>query len=79
MILEQTTYVTMIARVTCVACGHLLVCDCSTRQEVLVRTNRARCFSCGDCVCIRFNGAMTMSIPPQITAICIEPHHPCRR
>lgn len=75
--MEKTANVFMIAKVTCVACDHLLVCECNTHQEVLVRTNHARCFSRGDCICIRFNGAMTMSIPPQITAICIELHPPC--
>lgn len=51
---------------------NLLVCDHSTDQEVLVHTANARCFSNGDDVCIRFNGIMTMSIPPQITATCIS-------
>ena len=37
------------------------VCDCCTHQEVLVHTDRACCFSCGDCVCIRYSGAVTMS------------------
>ena len=75
--LEQNSSVTMIARVLCVECCRLLVCDCCTHQEVLVHTDRACCFSCGDCVCIRYSGAMTMSIPPQITATCIDLHCPC--
>ncbi|MFR1052109.1 MAG: hypothetical protein ACOX67_02615 [Oscillospiraceae bacterium] len=69
---------TMIARVLRVERASLLVCDCSTEQEVVVHTGRARCFSFGDCVCIRYNGIMALSMPPQITASCIEKHRPCR-
>lgn len=50
----------------------LRVCDCDTRQEILVHTDQACCFSCGDLVQIEFSGAMTMSLPPQISAICIS-------
>lgn len=46
----------------------LLVCDCSPCREVLVHTNQACRFAPGDLVCIHYSGAMTMSIPPQITA-----------
>lgn len=74
----ENSCVTMIARVLRVECCALLVCDCETRQEVLVHTDRARCFSCGECVCIRYSGAMTASIPPQITAECIARHRPGR-
>lgn len=49
----------------------LLVCDCCTHRKVVVHTPCACCFCVGDCVCIRYNGSMTMSIPPQITAECI--------
>lgn len=65
---------TMIARVIEVGCCRLLVCDCDTNQEVVVHTDRARCFSCGDRVCIHYSGIMTMSLPPQITACTIELH-----
>lgn len=50
----------------------LCVCDHCTGQEIIVHTPCACHFRRGDCVCIKFSGAMTMSIPPQITAICIE-------
>ena len=40
----------------------LLVCDCRTRQTVLR----------GDCVEIEYSGAMTMSLPPQVSALCIS-------
>lgn len=55
---------------------HLVVCDHCTDQEVIVHTRNACCFCRGECVCIHFNGVMTTSIPPQITAICIRrvPH-----
>jgi hypothetical protein len=48
--------------------GDLLVRSCRTGQEILAHTGCACRFSAGDCVRIRFNGVMTMSIPPQITA-----------
>lgn len=63
---------TMCAEVRQVCPCKLLVCDCSTGQDVLVHTADACCFSCGDCVCIYFNGVMTKSIPPQITAACMH-------
>lgn len=72
--MEQSRCHTIIAKVLRVDSRDLLVCDCSTKQEVVVHTNQARCFSSGDCVCIHFSGAMTMSIPPQITATCIKKH-----
>ncbi len=74
--LEPNACVTMIATVMEVRQCSLLVCDCATRQEVLVHTNSACQFSCGECVCIHYNGAMTMSIPPQISAVCITCHNP---
>lgn len=46
----------------------LLVRDCHTRQNVLVHTDSAGEFRPCDCVCIHYSGAMTMSIPPQISA-----------
>ena len=48
--------------------GDLLVCDLCGCQEVLVHTNDACCFRPGECVCIEYSGAMTMSLPPQISA-----------
>lgn len=58
----------MYARVLEVSCGTLLVRERCTDQEMLVRTGRACRFAEGDCVLIVYNGAMTRSIPPQITA-----------
>lgn len=75
--MENTPSTTMIATVTQVCRCSLLVCDHCTNQEVLVHTAQACCFSCGDCVCIHFSGAMTMSIPPQITATCIRRVNGC--
>ena len=46
--------------------------DCSTKQEVIVHSDRACCFSVGDTVCIVYNGVMTLSIPPQISAMSIR-------
>lgn len=65
--------VTMNARVLRVCCCEMLVCDLCTCQEVLVHTSNACCFRPGQCVRITFNGAMTMSIPPQISADCVKP------
>ena len=64
--------VTMNARVLRVNCCSLLVCDLDTCQEVLVHTNDACCFRPGQCVCIQHSGAMTMSIPPQVSAACVK-------
>ena len=61
----------MIAKVLEVRCCELLVCDLCSLQEVIVHTPLACCFSAGDRVCICFDGRMTLSIPPQITAINI--------
>ena len=63
--------VTMNARVLRVCCCELLVCDLCTCQEVLVHTGNACCFRPGQCVRITHGGAMTMSIPPQISADCV--------
>lgn len=51
--------------------GNLLVFDESMSQTVLVHTPRACRFRVGNCVSILYNGIMTRSIPPQITAIKI--------
>lgn len=67
-----TTATTMTARVLEVRCDSLLVCDCSTCQQVQVNTANACCYQVGDCLCIHYSGAMTNSIPPQISATCIH-------
>ena len=59
---------TMRACVLRVCCCQLLVCDLCTCQKVLVHTDDACCFRPGQRVCIEYSGAMTASIPPQITA-----------
>ena len=47
----------------------LLVLDASNNQEVLVHTSySARCFSAGNRIRIQYNGVMTASLPPQISA-----------
>ena len=63
---------TMTARVLEVQCCSLLVCDCDTCQQVQVNTDDACCYRVGDCLCIHYNGAMTNSLPPQISATCIH-------
>lgn len=73
--MNVNTGVTMIAKVLCVECCKLLVCDCCTHQEVIVHADNACCFACGDCVCICYSGAMTMSMPPQITAVWVKKHN----
>lgn len=50
----------------------LLVRDDATGEEVLVFTPNANRFSVGDRVRIIHSGQMTLSIPPQITAISIQ-------
>ena len=65
--------VTMKACILRVCCCELLVCDLDTCQKVCVHTPRACCFQAGQKVCIEYSGAMTMSLPPQITADCIKP------
>ena len=63
-----TETVTMNACVLRVCRCSLLVCDLSTSQEVLVHTPKACCFRVRDKVCIEYSGAMTNSLPPQISA-----------
>lgn len=58
----------MNATVLASQCCNLLVRDHSTFQEVFVRSNQACCFRAGDQVRVEYNGVMTMSLPPQITA-----------
>lgn len=62
---------TMFATVLSVQRGSLMVLDLSTRQRVQVNTRDAFRFRRGDIVRIRYSGAMTMSIPPQISATSI--------
>ena len=62
---------TMTAAVLQVQDCALLVCDQCTNQEVLVHTGQAQCFCPGDRVGIGYTGAMTMSIRPQIFALCV--------
>lgn len=61
----------MIATIIFVQRGSLLVFDFANRQQVQVNTRDASRFRPGDLVRIRYNGAMTMSIPPQISATSI--------
>lgn len=62
----------MNATVTRVRPGNLLVRDLSNNQEVLVHFRDSNRFSVGDNVRITFDGKMTLSIPPQITANSIQ-------
>lgn len=59
--------------------GRMLVRDLSNNNEVLVHYRNAGRFSRGDCVRITHTGAMTFSIPPQITAISIQRTQGCVR
>lgn len=52
--------------------GRLLVRDARTDQEIQVNTPCSCNFRVGDRVLIVHNGAMTMSIPPQISAVRIR-------
>ena len=58
----------MIATVRQVRPNSLLVRDRATSQDVVVNTRDARGFCPGDVVRIVYNGVMTQSIPPQISA-----------
>lgn len=62
----------MIATVERVRPGLLVVRDRRTFRTVLVNTWQTRCIFPGDVVSILFNGVMTRSIPPQITAIAVR-------
>lgn len=77
--METTTNATMVATILEVHCCDLLVCEKCTCQQVLVHTDDACCYRCGECICIHYSGMMTASIPPQITADCIHrlPGHCC--
>lgn len=68
---SATTATTMTARVLEVNNGSLLVCDQSTCQQVQVNTANACCYQVGQRLSIQYDGAMTNSIPPQISATSI--------
>lgn len=68
----------MIAMVQEVRPNQLLVRDRANFQSVVVNTNDTRCFSVGDIVSILYNGAMTKSLPSQISAIRIRRLFPRR-
>lgn len=61
----------MQATVLSVQCDSLLVLDTRTRQTVRVLFPGSCRFRRGNRVLIVYNGVMTRSIPPQITAIRI--------
>lgn len=66
--------VTMLATVVRAWGSQVLVTDNSNGQEVLVNTNNSTCnLNAGDQVRIVYDGIMTASIPPQISAqsICV--------
>lgn len=65
---EKREPVVLKARVLRVYRCELLVCDVCTAQEVRVHTSKACCFRVGDCIRVEYSGAMTMSLPPQISA-----------
>jgi len=69
---EVINVMTMRATVLNVQDDRLLVFDHAMSQNVIVFTPDARRFCVGNHVLIRYSGIMTMSIPPQITAIGIS-------
>lgn len=69
---------TMQATVRRVECDILYVFDHAMSQIVVVHTPNACRFRIGDFICIQYSGAMTMSIPPQITATNISAISRCR-
>jgi len=72
MLQEVIHLVTMRATVLTVQDDRLLVFDHAASQRVIVFTPGALRFSVGNHVLILYNGIMTRSIPPQITAISIS-------
>lgn len=62
----------MIAIVLQVDNMSLLVRDLSNNQEVRVNMSGNQNISPGDRIMIFYNGAMTMSIPPQISAFAVQ-------
>lgn len=63
---------TMCAVILEIGNRQLLVRDSKTDQEIVVNTLCNCNFRVGDRIIIFYNGAMTMSIPPQISAIRIR-------
>lgn len=63
---------TIDARILEVYDNGLLVIDLRNNQEVIVNFNNTHRFVPGDFIRITFNGQMTASIPPQITATEIQ-------
>lgn len=62
---------TMCATVVDRLSNALLVSDHANAQQVLVKTNYPCRYNQRDQIRICYNGIMTRSIPPQITADCI--------
>lgn len=74
---EMNEIFTIRAQVIQVMNCHLCVCDLSTRQTILVNWPCSCHFRVGDYVCIEYDGMMTRSQPPQITAsnvYCMHNH-----
>ncbi|MCL2019408.1 MAG: YobA family protein [Oscillospiraceae bacterium] len=63
----------MIATVIAVNPRSLTVRNEESGETVIVNLNNPRRFNVGNRVRITYNGIMTMSMPPQITAINIQP------
>lgn len=63
---------TMSALVLGVYDNRLLVRDSNTKQEVIVNLRRSCDLRAGDRVQILFGGIMTLSLPPQISAILVR-------
>lgn len=59
---------TMCAEVIGTDCGRLLVSELPSGEEVLVNANCICRFKKGDKIKIIYDGIMTRSIPPQISA-----------
>lgn len=62
---------TMQAIVLSVQCDFLMVLDQRTNRTVRVLFPGSCRFRAGQRICIRYNGVMTASIPPQISASSI--------
>jgi hypothetical protein len=72
---EVTSMVTMLATVVQAWGSQVLVTDNANGQEVLVNTrNSTSNLAAGDQVRIVYDGVMTASLPPQISAqsICVQ-------
>lgn len=68
----------LIATVERVRPDRLVVRERRNGRTVIVNTRPARCIFPGDIVSILYNGVMTRSIPPQITAIAVRRLFPRR-